>query len=58
VPKLLQREQFSQAKTDERAAQAVERDLKSAKTVESLQRSRRQMAQGQGRNWRDVYPPK
>ena len=42
--------------TDERAAQAIERDLKNPKTIASIQRSRAQMARGEGRNWRDIYP--
>src|SRR6266516_2668392 len=52
------RSEFSAARTDVRATHAIARDLKNPKTLASIQRSRRQMTRGEGRNWRDLYPPK
>lgn len=54
----VQREQFSAARTDERATKAVERDLKDPETIKSLQRAHDQLGRGDGRNWREIYPPK
>lgn len=54
----VQREQFSAARTDERATAAVEADLKNPETVESLRRAHEQLGRGEGRNWREIDPPK
>jgi len=54
----VQREQFSSARSDERATKAIERDLKDSETIKSLQRAHDQLGRGEGRNWREIYPPK
>ena len=49
---------FTPARTEARIGRAIEADLNKTTTVASIERSRKQMARGKGRNWRDLYLPK